>query len=209
MIDNIVTDFTRASNSRILHIKTSQGEDFFNLGFYIREKIILPRIKLSAFAPDEPFKFNRDVCLQLSTWLAAKYYRASFSDEFNDYWKRVLGKIKDKVGKSYKRFGDILTGVFVESQDLPLEEDFKASWLIIYSNRKVKAHEKKAEVLSFLSDWEENLETYLAKNGLEGTVSIQSTEEVTLEQLEGHKRIFLDDACFRDEEPGAVEHQMG
>ena len=207
-IQELRPEFSKASNSRILHVEISESGQASYLGFFVRERFFLPREVLEKFAPNNPFVLSAQVCIQLTTWLSARYYRPSFSDEFNEHWKKVSGKIRDRIKKAYDRFGDIITGVFLGALDNPAEEEFTASWIVVFSSSKVDGGDQFKEVMAFFQSLENTLSDFLEKNDYDGTISVQSTKELTLSDLENHKRIFLDDMCFRGEELGGVEHQM-
>ncbi|WP_288945002.1 hypothetical protein [uncultured Marinobacter sp.] len=208
LVDRVQPELTRASNSRVLHVEVPVDGETKCLGFFIRERVLFTRKLLERFSPNNPFSLSSEVCTQLTTWLAARYYRPSFSDEFNDHWKKVLGKIKEKVKRAYDRFGDVITGVFLGARDDVENEDFSASWIIVFSDERVSASENRDEIMNFLEGWDESLSEYIDSNGYDGVVSIQSTAELTLSDLEKHRRIFLDDMCFRGDGEGEVEHQM-
>lgn len=208
IVDKVQPEFANASNSRVLHVEMPVSGEAKSIGFFIRERFFLQRELLERFSPTNPFQLSGHICIQLTTWLAARYYRPSFSDEFNDHWKKVSGKIKAKVKKLYDRFGDVITGVFLGAVDDVANEDFSASWIIVYSQDRVSASQNSDEIMSFLEGWEVSLSEYIDNKGYEGAVSIQSTAEITLSDLENHKRIFLDDMCFRGDGDGNVEHQM-
>lgn len=208
LVDKVQPELTKASNSRVLHVEMPVSAEIKFLGFFIRERFFLSRVLLERFSPTNPFILTSQVCIQLTTWLAARYYRPSFSDEFNDHWKKVIGKIKEKVKKVYDRFGDVISGVFLSTVDDVGNRDFSASWIIVYSEKRVSIVQNPSEVMEFLENWETSLNGYIDDKEYEGVVSIQSTAEITLSELESHKRIFLDDMCFRGDGAGDVEHQM-
>ncbi|MEO9586299.1 MULTISPECIES: hypothetical protein [Marinobacter] len=208
LISQVRPELSKASNSRALDVEMTVSAEVKCLGFRMRERFFVRRELLENFSPTHPFHLSGNVCTQLTTWLAARYYRPSFSDDFNDHWKKVIGKIKEKVKKAYDRFGDVITGVFLGVADDNDAQDFSASWIIVYSQARLPVGQGADDLMEFFESWESILSSYMDDNGFDGVVSIQSTAEITLSELENHKRIFLDDMCFRGDGAGDVEHQM-
>ena len=101
-------------NPRALQLKRSGGEI---LSFSIHERFLVPREYLCDSKPSS--HLSPKEVWDLATWVARRYVRAAFPDEFNRRIAQVEGKIHDFIKNKH----EILVGIWVYVEDRELDED--------------------------------------------------------------------------------------
>src|SRR5215469_16523854 len=76
-------NFTHAKNPRRLHLVAGQGGAALYLDLVARDKRLVPKEQLAGELPDETFALAPRDRSVLQRWLAARYRRSAFPDEFN------------------------------------------------------------------------------------------------------------------------------
>ena len=109
---------THAKSFRKLHL-TFKGDDEFFAEFVITAKTSIPKENLVGFAPitDRTLSPSERTTLQL--WLASRYRRSAFPDEFER--RLTENKLDKKISKAMELHGSTISAVFFdvdEGQDL-------------------------------------------------------------------------------------------
>ena len=98
-------NYTYGKNPRRLHlpVKSDAASDWVELD--VRQKRTVKKHDLSSYQPDASCHLTADAKSVLQRWLAARYRRAAFPDEFNDRFSRTglaarLARIMSNTGAS-------------------------------------------------------------------------------------------------------------
>lgn len=102
---------THAKNARKLHVEFT-GAAVFWAEFEAPAKISISKSVLNEFVryPEAHLSPENHTILQL--WLASRYRRSAFPDEFERRLKEF--KLHEKIAKTVKPHGELITGVFFE-----------------------------------------------------------------------------------------------
>ncbi|MEE1658345.1 hypothetical protein VB618_19270 [Microvirga sp. CF3062] len=111
-IDKPDGNYTHAKNARRLHLPITGGRDSANIDLIANNRAYIPKEKLADYEPDTsvvPTASERSI---LQYWLAARYRRSAFPDEFD----RRLGEtgLKERLTKILKPSGEHITAVFFD-----------------------------------------------------------------------------------------------
>ena len=89
----------------------------------VHEKVSIDRVYLIDSSPDGDRTIDDENVRRVCSWLARRYIRSAFPDEFNERTRRATIKLK----KPLKKSGDALTGVYllVVDDELLSEEDYR------------------------------------------------------------------------------------
>jgi hypothetical protein len=110
---------THAKSSRSLHIEFSDSAPML-AEFVVTEKRIIEKNALVDFNPDEDYKLSPSNLSTFQLWLASRYRRSAFPDEFERRMKE--SGLTRKISKSAKQHGKMITAVFFdvdEGHDIP------------------------------------------------------------------------------------------
>lgn len=120
IIGNIVEqtngNYTHAKNARKIQLCLG-GSCPCWVEFDVRSKITISKEDLSAFQPMESLNLDNSNHSTFQIWLASRYRRSAFPDEFEARLSRNDFKIAEKISKIVKPLGDKITGVFFDVDD--------------------------------------------------------------------------------------------
>ena len=102
-------------NPRLLHLQTD-GEDGLGPGLQlsIHDRFRVGKETLTGIAVDRDVRLEPDDTRLLSRWIAKRYTRPAFPDEFNSRLDAVDGRL-ERLFKSPE--GQVITGVFLDVAD--------------------------------------------------------------------------------------------
>jgi hypothetical protein len=104
-------NFTHAKNSRTLHIEFDSNEPLL-AEFSSVEKRTIPKNVLVDYVPEPNTMLSPTVKATFQMWLASRYRRSAFPDEFENRLKEA--KLHEKISKTVKPLGNIITAVFFD-----------------------------------------------------------------------------------------------
>lgn len=105
---------THAKSSRTLHI-AFEGNEPFLAEFIITDKRIIDKNVLAGFEPEVNFKLSPPEFATFQLWLASRYRRAAFPDEFEHRMKE--SGLASKISKIVKQYGEMITAIFFDVDD--------------------------------------------------------------------------------------------
>lgn len=108
-------NFTHAKNARKLHIEFT-GPVVMWCEFEITAKKTIDKCQLSTFLPRTDVTLTPDNKTTFQLWLASRYRRSAFADEFDRRLTRET-KLSDKITKAVKPHGDLITAVLFDVDD--------------------------------------------------------------------------------------------
>ena len=112
-------NYTYAKSSRTLHIGFD-GNQPFMAEFVITDKRSISKYALIDFIPVAEFKLSSAGLAIFQRWLASRYRRSAFPDEFDSRLKST--GIAERISKAIKPHGELITAVFFdvdEGKEIP------------------------------------------------------------------------------------------
>ena len=103
---------THAKNTRKLHLAFA-GDAPVWVELEASSKTTIDKNDLAPFSPREDVVLTPESHAIFQIWLASRYRRAAFPDEFNRRIKDV-SKLAEKITKEVKKHGDLIAGVFFD-----------------------------------------------------------------------------------------------
>lgn len=130
-IQSLNGNYTHAKNARTLHLAASQASNSIFVEFFAASKLSFDKNELLKIVPKHDTKLTFEELNTLQVWLAARYRRSAFPNEFN---RRLEGdKVADKIAKKLAPLGETLTGLYFDlEQNEELEKAENAYQLGIY-----------------------------------------------------------------------------
>jgi len=110
-IQQIDGNYTHAKSSRTLDL-VFEGYSTFFAEFNITNKRIIQKVILSAFEPNIDFKLSLPQKSTFQVWLASRYRRSAFPDEFEHRLKN--SGLAKKIAKIVKQYGEMITAIFFD-----------------------------------------------------------------------------------------------
>ncbi|MDA8248465.1 MAG: hypothetical protein M0Z28_04745 [Rhodospirillales bacterium] len=105
-------NYEHAKNARRLHLSFSAGAERLIADLPATGKRLIRKSDLAAFEPLMSIELDRNEHATLQRWLAARYRRSAFPDEFD----RRLDEtgLRDRLGKILKIYGTSISAVFFD-----------------------------------------------------------------------------------------------
>lgn len=110
-VQKLEGNFTHAKNSRTLHIEFESIEPLL-AEFSSTEKRTIPKNVLVNYEPDTNARLSPTVKATFQMWLASRYRRSAFPDEFENRLKEA--KLHEKIAKTVKPLGNMITAIFFD-----------------------------------------------------------------------------------------------
>ena len=104
---------THAKNARKLHVEFA-GDASFWAEFEAIAKVQIDKPTLNPFAPRSDAHLTPENHAIFQMWLASRYRRSAFADEFERRLVSKEFKLHEKIAKAVKPHGDMIVGVFFD-----------------------------------------------------------------------------------------------
>ncbi|WP_156968077.1 hypothetical protein [Desulfobacter vibrioformis] len=104
---------THSKNARKLHLSAKHGDTDAHFELWATSKQSISKQSLLPLQPDYGFKLLGKELLTLQRWLAARYHRSAFPDEFDRRLKEQKGLYK-AIFKTLKPLGQHIIAVFFD-----------------------------------------------------------------------------------------------
>ena len=104
---------TYAKNARKLHIEF-EGDAAFWAEFEATAKVFIDKLALNPFVPRSDAQLNSENQAIFQMWLASRYRRSAFADEFERRLTAKEFKLHEKIAKALKPHGDMIVGIFFD-----------------------------------------------------------------------------------------------
>ena len=112
-IDKLGAD-ANAKTARRLHLPFLQGDTEVPVELEITTKTALKKEAVLATKPRAEMTLSAKARVTLQHWLAARYYRAAFPEEFEARLKAKPGKLDEKIEKAMKAPGEHVLAVYFD-----------------------------------------------------------------------------------------------
>ena len=109
-------NFTHAKNARKLHIEFIGADSPTLVPMEATSKRKISKDTLGGFFPQAELRLSPENYPIFQMWLASRYRRSAFPDEFERRLTRVT-KVSDKISKILKPLGDQIVGIFFDVDD--------------------------------------------------------------------------------------------
>jgi hypothetical protein len=104
---------THAKNARKLHVEFT-GVASFWAEFEATEKTCIDKLALCEFVPRADAQLSPGNNAVFQMWLASRYRRSAFPDEFERRLTAKEVKLHEKIAKAVKPHGELIAGVFFD-----------------------------------------------------------------------------------------------
>ena len=117
VVGRLVTDkdgnCTHAKNARKLHVEFA-GTAFIGAEFEATAKVSIDKRALNDFVPRPEAHLSPENHAIFQMWLASRYRRSAFPDEFERRLTLKEFKLHEKIAKAVKPHGELIAGVFFD-----------------------------------------------------------------------------------------------
>ncbi|MET3497322.1 hypothetical protein [Variovorax boronicumulans] len=104
---------THAKNARKLNVEFG-GAAVFWAEFEATTKVGIDKLALNEFAPRPEAQLTPENLAVFQMWLASRYRRSAFPDEFERRLSAKDFKLNEKIAKAVKPHGELIVGVFFD-----------------------------------------------------------------------------------------------
>ena len=142
-------NYTYAKNSRKIHLQFDTNTFPTWVEFEAVSKILVVKEELYRFSADKTIHLNTENRAIFQKWLASRYRRSAFPDEFERRLKEA--KIDGKISKAIKPYGEFIIGIFFdidEGEEIThesSEDPYKLDIIILYTTEKFDNAEQIAQ----------------------------------------------------------------
>jgi hypothetical protein len=105
-------NFTHAKNARRLHLTFRGGTEHLAVDLIANGKRAIAKDHLAEYEPVETVKLTPAERSILQRWLAARYRRSAFSDEFDKRLEHT--GMRDRLGKILKSAGTLIAAIYFD-----------------------------------------------------------------------------------------------
>jgi hypothetical protein len=204
-------NFTFAKNARKLHFDRSSGTQPLTVELVATDKRQINKQKLANAQPDPNFALSHRERSVLQQWLAARYRRAAFPDEFDNRLQNKTG-LREKLRAILKSHGAHIDAIFFDVDDgeeIPhngIDDPFKLVIELLYSTQTDEdAAREAAEETAKLIEEAFNEECFAKENGWQWIelVECRATADLVMTYLQSKmlREWRTDDISFRGESP--------
>lgn len=117
-IEKLDGNYSHGKNTRTLHLECTAGSEPCFVAVTASNKRSLPKARtgtpsLAAFVPRDEIRMSPRERRTLQLWLASRYHRSAFPDEFD----RRLGDetgVKERLAKAFKESGTYISAMFFD-----------------------------------------------------------------------------------------------
>jgi hypothetical protein len=184
-------------NPRLLHVPVDED---VALEFWAHQRLLVPRRELLRTVPDRERLLPPDQTEVLVRWVAKRYWRSAFPDEFNLRISEVANKVR---GTLKKRGGVAMASIWVmlnSEDELPAEQDYEVA---VRGVMTVDDHENEEARTAVSDALEAVVRRMTACPGvLVRTWDVVPESDMSLDDVRYYKRWDYDDLSHR--EPGAA-----
>lgn len=104
---------THAKNARKLHVEFA-GAAVFWTEFEATAKVYVAKLALNEFVPRPNAHLSQENRAIFQMWLASRYRRSAFPDEFERRLSAKKFKLHEKIVKAVKPHGELIVGIFFD-----------------------------------------------------------------------------------------------
>lgn len=118
LIDKVQGNFTHTKSPRRLHIELQlENGNVTFAEFFASNKLIIPKAQLVKHLPNKSQSLDVDNLNIFQRWLALRYRRSAFPDEFENRLKSKPNKLDEKISNILRKRGASITAIFFNVDD--------------------------------------------------------------------------------------------
>lgn len=204
-------NFTYAKNARRLHLTFSGGTQPHTADLIASRKTSVLKVKFAEYEPVEAVRLSSLERTILQRWLAARYRRSAFPDEFDTRLERT--GVRDRLGKILKPAGALIAAIYF---DIDQGEDISrvgsddpytlAIYLLFSTETDPEAAEQAAEAAKLAINKAFRDKCFSKTSGKWNDIELIgcdaiSDQAMTVQQAESFKRWSADHISLRAEPP--------
>ena len=114
-VDSLNGSLTHAKNPRVLHLSATKGSIAKQVQLDAARKRLVEKATIAQFEPEWDFLFSPDELNILRKWLARRYRRAAFADEFNN--RLQIANAARKLADRAKSYGSSIRSIYFDLDD--------------------------------------------------------------------------------------------
>ena len=107
-------NFSWAKNPRRLHLPFTAGKNKIIVDLTAQDKCLIDKIVLANHMPASSMCLTPEELRILQSWLAARYQRAAFPDEFEQRLKNGRARVHEKLSKILAKTGEHIVTIFFD-----------------------------------------------------------------------------------------------
>ena len=141
LVDSPQGNFTHTKNPRKLHIELKNEAGIVFAEFLAKDKVSIAKVHLAKFLPNNALSLDDADINIFQRWLALRYRRSAYPDEFEKRLKSKPNKLDEKISDILRKQGVSITAVFFNvdgGDDLPKtrsDDTFILDITIIYGDK--------------------------------------------------------------------------
>lgn len=192
--------FGKSGRKLQLELSTAVGPIVFELS--IHERFLIDRRILEDAEPDATVSLSSREKRTLAGWLAKRYKRHAFPDEFNRRLKEQPHS--DDMRNLFKAYGQEIEAVFVllqpDDDELPAAEPYVVNLYAVMASEDYDDTETRTRLENdFVLALEASFDAF---TGIElGNAMLVSEEDFSLADIGRTRKMDLDDLSYRDDSP--------
>jgi hypothetical protein len=125
-------NYTYGKNPRKFHFQLKRNGSTCAYEISIHQRCFLERPLLEEYDPDHGTKIESTVVETIARWLAQRYRRSAFPDEFNLRWQGE----RDRIKQILKRGGKLFTGIYLRLDSTDELESDKEYRIVVIATAK-------------------------------------------------------------------------
>ena len=208
-VDQLNGQFVATRNPRRIEFEvTDNGKPVF-LAASVHERWHVPRGLLCEGPPSLRRTLAKGERRVLAEWLAKRYIRAAFPDEFDRRWRGEKSKNLKKWTKLLKKHNKWIQGVYLKlstTEEIGVASKPYRCDLIVAIPEQMKEEEKWPEVRSRIEDDVHDFWSGFEPGIVCDAVHVLGTDEVTLAEMELYQRFDSDWLSYLDDEAPITPH---
>jgi hypothetical protein len=115
VVEKLDGNLTHAKNARKLQVAVTGGSQQANIELHAPQRSVFPKTELITTSPSASLKFAKDEVTILQSWLAARYRRSAFPNEFNN--RLASGKIPRELSKKLEPLGELVSALYFDLEN--------------------------------------------------------------------------------------------
>ena len=192
-VDAAHPDFIESKSPRKYHLKIGNDDTAATLEFLAHQRFAFSRQRLAIYQPESSLALSQDEISRIALWVARRYTRAAFPDEFNKRTRAVTQKVRGRLKKNISLFSGIY--LFLQDEELEAEKSYNVDVCGVMFKEKFEQETLRTKAQGLIGGVE------AALNGCEGVdvgeSEVRPDDEFSLNDVRFWKRWDFDELSFR------------
>lgn len=186
-------------SARTLHLRFADQDASPRWAEFVASaKLSVEKDRLQAFTPLETLALDVESKVTFQRWLAARYQRAAFPDEFE---RRIVHqtKLADRIAKAVRQHGETIAAVLFDVSDEQSGDVYELGIVLLYEPSPDQSDEARKKAVEAATAIRADFETKLFDKAIDtwrliklGYIETMSTEALSYQQYTMMRRWRLD-----------------